>query len=471
MGSEQDCRRASSCHEPAVCWRHSTSTWRAEMCFLFNAYLIRSRPCTLVLNPCTSVYHHHVLYVMMATSLTTLRPLPKAVFSNARWYGYVHVPKKKPRHVLGPGGAWRKCFVVHPTSETLDSLLKYQWLTKTATVGELPDSFSFKKVDETLLEDFERRAAEALAFQRPPKTRDRLEPHQALLQSLLASVWGCGENYPHLLQSHFLFEPKLECYWKRFGVNYITQPRPLFSLHTAQPLELFSSPQFTGDNSPPPIHYQPSHMGLFERSFDQIAVSGGCRRHSPFPFAHTLLLHSQQRNSLVQTDTLALTNLFAQTAGHTVQDGYPFNKHLHFPLSIQAVVSNGELFSFYCYQLNTLNLTPEDNKITRSSNTLDDRMNILWIGPKMRLYKEINRGIGLVGFNPECASLLLQFFFNDRFREKPEQSGFTLVNTKKFHMLQRRRERKAMIAEKKLARRIAKRNENKCEQDVNNLDM
>lgn len=392
--------------------------------------------------------------MVLCRQVKCLRPLLWSVKLAARCYGYVHVPKKKPRHILGPGGAWRKCFVVRPTTETSDPFMKYQWLTKTSVVYDLPDSFPYTRQSEFLLEDFERRATEALVFKRPPKTLKGSEENEALFQSLLASAWLRGEEFPHLLHSNLTFTPNVECYWQRHGVNYICQPRPLFILHTAQPLDLFCKPSFDGGERCPPVRHQPYHMGFFEHSFDQITCSGGCRRLSIFPFTHTLFLHSRPSSTSSQTDALALMHLFAQSAGQTVQNGYRFDKHLHYPLSNQAIVTNGREFSFYCYQLNTLDLSSEDNSDEQDGG----RHNVLWIGPSLKLYEKVNPGVGLKGFNPACGSLLLQFLFNNLLRQKPTESGFSLAKAEAKKILLRRKMRAKLKEEMKLNRRRKREN-------------
>ena len=341
--------------------------------------------------------------------------------------------------------------MVYPINKIQDSFIKFKWLTKTASVDELPSTFSFKPISEAQLDDVECRATEALVFQRPQEESGLYrKSYQAFFQSLLASAWIHGEEYPHLLRSHFLAGPKVVSYWKRYGTNYISQPHPLFSLHTDKPLELFCSTDFTGNNPPSTSSFQPSHNGIFERSFDQINLSGGCRRHSPFPFAHTLFLYSTNYSS-VQDDSVALMSLFAQSAGHTVQDGFSFREHLRYPLSTQAIVLRGKWLNFYCYQLNTLDLSPKEG-----ATDLDERVNIIWVGPKMKLYDDIDPGVGLVGFNRECAALLLQFLFNDQFRERPEVSGYDLLRAKELEIFRERKDIRKKKIEIQRAKGIAK---------------
>ena len=343
--------------------------------------------------------------------------------------------------------------MVYPINSIQDSFIKFRWVTKTALVNDLPSNFSYKPIDEALLDDIECRATEALVFQRPPP--ESREPYQAFFQSLLASAWIRGEEYPHLLQSHLMFDPKIMSYWKRDGVNYVCQPHPLFSLHTTHPLELFSGADFTGENPVPSISFQPAHNSIFDRAFDQIHLSGGCRRYGPYPFAHTLFLHSASTSFGAQPDTVALLNLFGQSAGYTVQEGFSFREDLRYPLSTQAVVAQGNWLSFYCYQLNTLDLSPKNGEVDFEAPT-DERVNIIWVGPKMKLYEDIEPGVKLIGFNRECATMLLQFLFNDKFKELPEVSGHDLLRAKELRKLAMRKDmRKKLIATRR-AKTIAR---------------
>ncbi len=361
--------------------------------------------------------------------------------SQWRAYGYIHVPKKKPPHVLGPGYVWRKCFVVQPAPQTLDPLTKTQWLTRTCVVDGLPDTNTVL-ADDALVGELESRVSESLAFQEweQPWRIKRKELACGVLQSALSCVWMLGHP-PHLRESSLTFDPRVECYWRNDGHNFLCVAHPLYILHTARPLELFSSPDLAPGEAPPPFKYKPRHLRLFQRSFDQIVPFGGCKRYSPFSFAHTVFAEDQGNRGRDQLLAHGLLQLFAQTAGQTVQNGFPVGQDVRYPLAAQGVVTNGREFTFVCFQLNTLDFSGEGG-----------RANVLWAGPTIPLYEQVKPGGGVEGFSHECARLLLQFLSHEPTRERPLESGFTLQLRAKREAVQRREERRREFREAEMAR-------------------
>ncbi len=330
--------------------------------------------------------------------------------------------------------------MVHPAPQTLDPLSKTQWLTRTNLVDSLPQRDTALH-DETLLDELETRVSEALAFQSREQTRRLrgIELACGLLQSAFSSMWMQGHPR-HLRQSSLTFEPQVESYWRRDGSNFLCIAQPLYILHTAQPLELFSPPDVKQGAGPLPVNYKPLHLGLFQRSFDQIHPFGGCKRYSPFSFAHTVFAHDQGGRGRDQLLAHGLMQLFTQAAGQTAQNGFPVDKDLLYPLASQGVVTNGKVFTFVCYQLNTL---AEEG----------GRENVFWAGPTLPLYEGVEAGKGLVGFNQECARLLLQFMSYEPKRKRPSESGFTLKLRAKKEAVERREESRRKFREAEWGRR------------------
>lgn len=74
------------------------------------------------------------------------------------------------------------------------------------------------------------------------------------------------------------------------------------------------------------------------------------------------------------------------------------------PFVSQAVITDGQYFSFFCYQLNTLGLSME----TDAGNP---RKNVCWGTDSMRLYEEVKDG-AVVGLDDRVLKLLVQFLLN-----------------------------------------------------------
>lgn len=84
--------------------------------------------------------------------------------------------------------------------------------------------------------------------------------------------------------------------------------------------------------------------------------------------------------------------------------GFTTYNEITYPLVTQTVVTNGQIWSFYVYQLNTL--------LVHSKNTTENpRRNICWATPELKLYEKIENG-KLVGFNEDVLKKLLKFYGN-----------------------------------------------------------
>lgn len=349
------------------------------------------------------------------------RAVPSATILSCRQYGYVHVPQKKIPHILGPGWLWRKCFIVHPCTQTPDPLTKYQWLTKSVVIHDLPEQIlSLKAPDDSVLGDFQRRATDFIAFQ--VCSHPRWLPFTSLemssfLQSCLASAWSLGNHYDHLVQSHLTYSRSVKSYWRRNGDNFLCISDPLYILRTTKALGLFHKPDFQArEGTIPPLQYKPSHLGLFEHSIDQILPSGGIQSRSPFPMAHTLFVHDHKSQNVEQLYAHGLMQLFAQTAAEAVQNGFKLDEDLPYPLVNQGVLTDGQAFTFLCFQLNTLDFRKESEESGVN--------NVFWAGPSLKLYENIHQGEGVEGFNDTCAGLLLKFVLNKPIRQRPRLWGY-----------------------------------------------
>lgn len=302
-----------------------------------------------------------------------------------------------------------------PTVATLDPLIKYQWLTKSSVIRGLPSRITACEIDEDSLKDVEKRVSQTLAFQTRLDFDDK-EIAAGLLQNMLLPLWKHADVHEHLLNSSLAYQSKIECYWRRSGTNYITVRKPAYVFHTSKALELFTEPSFSGNDSLPPVQYTPRSMNMFEHPFNQITTFAGFSRDSHFPFGHTILYVDSRSLSEDQLAAHALVTLFSQAAAQTVQDGHKLDKDLYFPLANQGIFTNGQLYAYFCYQLNTLDLR-EDTGC----------WNVFYIGPTLQLFDLVIPGEGLTEFNPEVAKLFMQFILQKPTREPPELDGFQLA--------------------------------------------
>ena len=319
-----------------------------------------------------------------------------------RSYGYVHVPKKRPPHLLGFGSEWRKCFVVHPHSQSPRPLEAYLWLSGSEVVEGLPENLPAAEGGAEELALWEERL-EAAAAEQGPKG---VEGAGQLLSSALLGLWMGGAE--HLRTGSLTRGPRVESYWRCAGTNYLSITHPLFILNCTRPLPLFTDPAHCQDPLPPVVEH-PCYIGLFEHSFDQITPFPGCHRYSPTAFAHTIFSADLRARSQEQLLAHGLLQLFTQSCAECVQNGYPFDQDLTHPLSLQGVLTNDHQLTFLAFQLNTLDIGGRG----------PGRRNVLWVGPTLELYSggRVNR---------ECSELLWRFLMHTPDRERPSHSGFGL---------------------------------------------
>lgn len=84
--------------------------------------------------------------------------------------------------------------------------------------------------------------------------------------------------------------------------------------------------------------------------------------------------------------------------------GFTTFNELTYPLVTQSIITNGQIWSFYVYQLNTL--------INHSKYVHENpKRNICWATPEMKLFEGVEND-KLVGFNEEVLKTLLKFYAN-----------------------------------------------------------
>lgn len=109
----------------------------------------------------------------------------------------------------------------------------------------------------------------------------------------------------------------------------------------------------------------------------------------------------ESREALHRQGILA-THCWLQTQANFL--GFTTFNEITYPLVSQAVITNGRLWSFYVYQLNTM-LMHSDNPKN------NPRKNICWATKELKLYEEIKDG-KLIGFNPDVLKTLIKFYTN-----------------------------------------------------------
>lgn len=84
--------------------------------------------------------------------------------------------------------------------------------------------------------------------------------------------------------------------------------------------------------------------------------------------------------------------------------GFNTFNDITYPMVAQTIISNGQFFSFYTYQMNTM--------LVHSENIIENpKRNVCWATPELKLYEKITDG-KIEGFNEDILSKLVKFYAN-----------------------------------------------------------
>ncbi|XP_044761945.1 28S ribosomal protein S30, mitochondrial [Coccinella septempunctata] len=84
--------------------------------------------------------------------------------------------------------------------------------------------------------------------------------------------------------------------------------------------------------------------------------------------------------------------------------GFNTFNDITYPMVAQTIITNGQLFSFYAYQMNTM--------LLHSENIVENpKRNVCWATPELKLYEKITDG-KLEGFNEDILAKLVKFYAN-----------------------------------------------------------
>ncbi|XP_020499648.2 39S ribosomal protein S30, mitochondrial [Labrus bergylta] len=351
-----------------------------------------------------------------------------------------------------------KKFVIHPQTFARNADKWYQHFTKTAFVPGLPDRFTLTP-EETGGEDSSGSAAgqtsvpgigdDVFADIRTLVTRVILQEHWHLkkrrpflyrkqeqlvgpvLRSLASGLTYSLVKYnPLLLLCSLDIDPKVHFYWRR-GERIIPKghrkgrleptrfqidDQPNSQIRITQQLPQFVPLEASYTAEVPEITLAPNVMPLFRRQYDNNIFTGSklpdpaCYGHTQFHLVpdryHRDRMARQKQSDQVEVFLRAngLASLFAWTGAQAMYQGFWNNEDVTRPFVSQAVITDGQFFSFFCYQLNTLALSVE-------ADANNPRKNLLWGTESLRLYESVQDG-EVVGLNDGVIKLLIQFLMN-----------------------------------------------------------
>jgi len=248
-----------------------------------------------------------------------------------------------------------------------------------------------------------------------------------------------AQDYNHMYDIQVDVTPRIEAFWFAGGMNpsdnvrrtrdcrpwlkhlketpadrgiYYTG-KPLLTLRNELPLKPILNESECQGLEVPYFKYDPHTVGV-TKEFGRIvntpgfwpgdkATFGLLSYHSREYFINRYkVIHENDKQDVLNAQGImaAFSWLFAQ-ANYL---GFTTYNDITYPLVTQAVITNGQIYSFYTYQLNTV--------LVHGTNTSDNpKVNVMYASPEMKLFEEINDG-KLIGFNTDTLKFLLKYYSN-----------------------------------------------------------
>ncbi|GIY52653.1 28S ribosomal protein S30, mitochondrial [Caerostris darwini] len=249
-----------------------------------------------------------------------------------------------------------------------------------------------------------------------------------LLEQLICQCYKkLAPRNEHILESTFQKYPRLSSFWwhsgfesekdKLFEKNlcFMFKDIPAFAIRIKKPLSpiLEMNDPLCATAEVPDYHYHPRVFGFPSIRGSSVASVPGFWPGDPNEFPLLQVLSSHRLQTLLQKIDHYNLKQIENSAGLMTSFGYlnavatyqgfsPFHD-ITYPFVTQTILTNGQDFTFFVYQLNTIAFHEDvDNK---------DRRNLCWASEKLRLFDTIEDG-QLKGINEDVYRLLLRFLLN-----------------------------------------------------------
>lgn len=101
----------------------------------------------------------------------------------------------------------------------------------------------------------------------------------------------------------------------------------------------------------------------------------------------------------------AILSSYAWLFGQSCYQGFSTFNDPTYPLTNQTIITDGQFWSFYVYQLNT-------TQVHIDAIDTNPKINRCWGTPEMKLYEQIDENGKIIGFNDDVLKNLIQFYIN-----------------------------------------------------------
>ncbi|XP_077416045.1 large ribosomal subunit protein mL37 [Vanacampus margaritifer] len=331
--------------------------------------------------------------------------------------------RSPPRHEM-PLYQETPCYVFNQRTSILEGVRQALWLTKSMAISGLPPQLlSLAESPANQLPNQENRVQNAIKHARFwATTEEQTEKYRSTLLFNLLHLCATLQSSHPLIGRRMLSEKySLVTSWKRG--NNLLQIRGQNGLlyRSVDPLPRLSGKQQVLETADHILEtfYPVSPMVDLQKVnvYKEEVNCTGFRGQQYYPHAHTLYFvageesHCKLRPEQLRAKMIMFLFGNALARAHMLY-GAKTNSVLDHPITIQAVGTNGRLFQFIVFQLNTTDLSGNDGI-----------KNQVWLVEDAELYdsanlkpvmyrKEVKVPAGLVGYKPETFSKFLALYLH-----------------------------------------------------------
>ncbi|TKS80393.1 39S ribosomal protein L37, mitochondrial [Collichthys lucidus] len=348
----------------------------------------------------------------------------------------VHPPWEKdykdPRHYKSPPAhemrlyKEKPCYVYNQRTSALEGVRQALWLTKTKMISGLPPQLlSLAENPANQIPDQDERVQNAIKHARFWDTTQlrpgKVKYSNTLLLNLLHLCAALQPSHPVIGRRILAEKYSLAATWKRGKDLFQIRGQNGLLHNCMDPLPEVSGKQEVSDTVDhivetfypvsPTIDLQKVHV------YKEDVNCLGFRDDYPYPHAHTLFfLEDADANCKLRPEQFrakmvmfAFGNALARA--HKLYGTQPQHV-LDRPVTVQAVGSNGRIFQFLVFQLNTTDLSEDDGI-----------KNQVWLDENVELYdfakvrplikkKQVKVPAGLAGYKPETFTKFLALYLH-----------------------------------------------------------
>ncbi|TST47745.1 39S ribosomal protein L37, mitochondrial [Bagarius yarrelli] len=335
----------------------------------------------------------------------------------------------------------RACYIYNQRTNPLEGVRQALWLTKSKHIPGFPahllalvenQSNQLKDQDEHVQDAIRNARFWDTNQSRPPK--ERYCP--SLLNNLLHLCRGLQVSHPALAHRMLAEKYSLSASWTRGEDQFQVRGQNGFLLSSMTPLPAVAGDEeirSTSDHVLETFYPISPTIDLQHTHVYQLQNHTGFREDYPYPHAHTLFITEAGDAPKLQPDQLraklimfafgnALARAHAQYGAfrNSLLSSYlrlmcflqNKSRVLEKPIVVQSVGTNGRVFQFVVFQLNTTDLE-SDNGVK----------NLAWVDADQQLYdfakvrpyikkKVVKVPAGLAGYRPETFKKFLAFYLH-----------------------------------------------------------